>query len=168
MNWTLLSYKCRESSMLSPFLRFLGSWAEGGWPPVTSQAECLLLATSALVTTVPSSPHFSCLSLAPSSFIPQSICLRWQISTERLRGLSAIIEQQEKIQNQVLGMIFVQDFSLCGRNCLCSLGACSLMETSLFSSLSPHPSGTTHFLPLKKLPENSFTLLPRPISLSSF
>ena len=29
MNWVLLSYKCRESSMLSPLLRFLGSWAEG-------------------------------------------------------------------------------------------------------------------------------------------
>lgn len=127
MNWAPHLYKYRESSMLLQFLRFLRSRAERGGvtfqavPPPSHLSFCGLC---------PLLSYFSSVGLSGSSFIPQSLYLRWQVSTERLRGLRAIIEQKEKIQNQILDMVFVQDSFLCGRTCLCSHRACSLLDAS--------------------------------------
>lgn len=146
VSWELCNKERGDSGYLS------------GWmPPPGHISFCPLL--SILLCEV------SLLLQSPKHTFTQGGCLRKQIPPEGLRELQAITGHQGKILNQTLDMIFLQDYALRGR--ICSLGACSLVETD-FISLSRSLSGTTHFLPLEKLWENSWTSLHRPVYLSPF
>lgn len=150
MNWALLLYKYRESSMLLQFLRFLRSQAERG---------------GVIFQAMPPPSH-----LRFCGFCPLSILL--------LRGLIWLLFHSSKPLLKVTGIYWKAEGTegnhrTAGKNSKSNTGhgVCSRLFSpwkdltlhpqsllspghfSLSASLCPRPSGTTHFLPLEELLE---------------